>query len=95
MELIKYFSDPNKAVLTTSFVLDRTDQITRVYHHLEDSMWEFISNREVGESDYKVISIEEILAIDKTLLSLSDMEPGLFAYRKDCNANFEIRIIRE
>ena len=29
MELINYFSDANEAVLTTSFVLNKTDQITR------------------------------------------------------------------
>ncbi|MBB1644830.1 MULTISPECIES: hypothetical protein [Sphingobacterium] len=95
MELINYFSDPNEAVLTTSFVLNKTDQISRVYHHLEDGMWEFISERAVKESDYKVISMEEILYIDEGLLSLSDMEPGFFAYRKEPNGTFEIKIIEE
>lgn len=38
MELINYFSDANEAVLTTSFVINKTDRITRVYHHLEDGM---------------------------------------------------------
>ncbi|KKO92019.1 MULTISPECIES: hypothetical protein [Sphingobacterium] len=91
MELINYFSDANEAVLTTSFVLNKTDQITRVYHHLEDGMWEFISDRAVEESDYKVISMEEILNTDEELLSLSDMERGFFAYRKEPNGTFEIK----
>ncbi|PUV21073.1 hypothetical protein [Sphingobacterium athyrii] len=95
MKLINYFSDPTEAVLTTSFVLNKTDQITRVYHHQEDGMWEFISERAVEESDYKVISMEEILNIDEGLLSLSDMEPGFFAYRKEPNVAFEIKIIEE
>lgn len=90
MEFINYFSDANEAVLTTSFVLNKTDQITRVYHHLEDGMWEFISDRAVEKSDYKVISMEEILNIDEEL-SLSDMEPGFFAYRKEPNGTFEIK----
>ncbi|WP_293942801.1 MULTISPECIES: hypothetical protein [unclassified Sphingobacterium] len=91
MELINYFSDANEAVLTTSFVLNKTDQITRVYHHLEDGMWEFISDRAVEESDYTVISMEEILNIDGELLSLSDMEPGFFAYRKEPSGTFKIK----
>ncbi|ULT23354.1 hypothetical protein KUH03_29750 [Sphingobacterium sp. E70] len=68
--------------MTTSFVLNKTDQITRVYHHLADGMWEFIGEREVGESDYKVISMEEILNIDEDLLSLSAMEPGFLPIEK-------------
>lgn len=81
MELYNYFSDPNEAVLTTSFVLDKDDQITRVYHHLEDGMWEFSGATEVAESDYRVVSMEEMINLDNTLLSLSNMDPGYFAYR--------------
>lgn len=81
MELYNYFSDPNEAVLTTSFVLNKDDQITRVYHHLEDGMWEFSGATEAEESDYRVVSMEEMINMDNTLLSLSNMDPGYFAYR--------------
>lgn len=95
MELHNYFSDRNKAVLTTSFVFDKEDQITRVYHHIEDGMWEFISERVVKESDYKVISMEEMLNIDESIVYLSAMKPGFYACRKDQNDTFEIKIIEE
>lgn len=58
-------------------------------------MWEFSSQRSVQESEYRIISIEEILNIDESLLSLSNMEPGFFAYRKDHNDAFEIKNIEE
>lgn len=76
-----YFSDPNEAVLTTSFVLDKEDQITRVYHYLEDGMWEFGGDTMVEESDSRVVSLEEMIKLDNTLISLSNMDPGYFAYR--------------
>lgn len=81
MELHNYFSDPNEAVLTTSFVLDKEDQITRVYHYLEDGMWEFGGDTKVEESDYRVVSLEEIINLDNTIISLSNLDPGYFAYR--------------
>lgn len=81
MELNNYFLNPNEAVLTTSFVLDKDDRITRVYHYLEDGMWEFGGDNKAEESDYRVVSLEEMIHLDNTLLSLSDMEPGHFAYR--------------
>lgn len=51
MKLHNYFLDLNEAVLTTSFVLDKNDHITRVYHYLEDGMWEFGDATEAAESD--------------------------------------------
>ncbi|WP_437919728.1 hypothetical protein [Sphingobacterium sp. LRF_L2] len=93
MIIHNYFSDPNEAVLTTSFVLDKADQITRVYHYFEDGMWEFVGETKAEESDYSVVSMEEIIKLDNTLLSLSNMDPGYFAYRTTGNNVFVIEKI--
>lgn len=95
IKLTNYFSDLNKAVLTTSFVLSKEAQITKVYHHLEDDMWEFISERSVEEANHRLISMEEILNIDESLMALSNMEPGFYAFRKEYNNGFEINNIEE
>ncbi|QQT24844.1 hypothetical protein [Sphingobacterium spiritivorum] len=94
MELYNYFSDPNEAVLTTLFVLNKDEQITRIYHHLEDGMWEFVGDTEAAESDYRVVSIQEMVNLDNSILSVSNMEPGYFAHKVVGNNTFFIEKIR-
>lgn len=82
--------DLKEAVLTTSFVLNKEDQIINVYHHLDDGMWEFVGEMEAEESDYRVVSIEEMVDLDDSILSLLDMERGYFACRMPGKDNFLI-----
>lgn len=91
MELHNYFSDLNMVVLTTSFILEGEDQITTGYHHPEDGMWVLVGKMDEDELEYKVVSLEEMIDLDKSLLSLSNMEPGYFAYRASGRDNFVMK----
>ncbi|MFD2967196.1 hypothetical protein [Sphingobacterium bambusae] len=87
------FSDLREAVLTSLFVLNKTDVITSVYHYEEDGMWTFFGDSEVAESDYRLVAIEEIVDLDPSILLLPDMKPGFYARRKGVNDTFVIASI--
>ncbi|MBL4678107.1 MAG: hypothetical protein JKY70_18160 [Mucilaginibacter sp.] len=88
---MKHFrGDKNLAVLTTRFVMSQNKPIVIVYHHKEDGMWEFVGDEDAQESDYKVVSLEEILSLDPSLSEIADMKPGQYAVRNSDNGQWEI-----
>jgi len=71
---MKYFQESlDTAVFTTRFVLDRQSPILIAYHY-DDGSWQF-SGREdnLTDEDFKVVSLGEIIELDKSLLDLCDM----------------------
>jgi len=86
----KFNENENVAVLTTKFVLIENEPITHIYHYEEDGMWEFASDRELKESDYKVVSLDEIVMIDPSVLEVADLKLGSYAHRKDKNSDWRI-----
>jgi len=77
----KFIDNPNTAVFTTRFILDRTEIIKYVFHYEDDGAWEFVGGKESDESDYRVISLEEIIMVDNSILDISDLPLGYSAYR--------------
>jgi hypothetical protein len=77
----KFIDRPNTAVFTTRFILEKAESIKYVFHYEDDGAWEFIGSKESDESDYRVISLEEIIMIDNSILDISDLPLGYFAYR--------------
>lgn len=87
----KYFVESlNTAVFTTKSVLEKNAPILYVFHYEEDGAWQFSGEEECSEEDFRVISLEEIINIDKSLLELADLPLGAKAYRKDKNSNWII-----
>ena len=86
----KFNEHKDVAVLTTKFVLFENEPITHIYHHEEDGMWEFVSDSKSQESDYKVISLDEIVTFDPSILEVADLKLGNYAYRKDKNSGWHI-----
>ena len=71
---MKYFQESlDTAVFTTRFVLERQSPILIAYHY-DDGSWQF-SGREdnLTDEDFKVVSLGEIIELDKSLLDLCDM----------------------
>ena len=79
----KRFTDPlDTAVFTTVHVMNQQSPILAVYHDLEGD-WQFIGE-DTGE-DYeeiaRIISLGEIIKIDKSVLELADLPLGFQASR--------------
>ena len=72
--------DLNTAVLCTKGVVLRKDYILFVFHYEEDGIWEFKGSSS-DETDYCVLSLEEIVDLKNSISSLLSMDEGFFARR--------------
>lgn len=83
----RFEDDLNTAVMTTRFVFKDNKPITCVFHHEEDGMWEFIgSDKSTDDLDYLIVSLEEMIKLDPTILKVSDLPPGMSAYRENADS---------
>jgi hypothetical protein len=90
MKLVK--DDKLKAVITTKYVMKNGSLIIEVYYD-DDGDWQFFGSEECSEDDAVVISVQQILDIDNTLVDLPDLKKGQRAYRTSKNTNWEISSI--
>ena len=88
----RFKEDLQTYVFTTRFVIENNSDITCVTHDHEGD-WQFMSDDEFNESDARVVSLQEILELDSTLLKLADLPIGYEANRKDKFSNWEINSI--
>ncbi len=77
----KFIENDNIAVFTTRFILNERKPILFIYHYLEDGAWQFSGEDECEESDYRIVSLDEMIQLDKTILEMANLELGYFAYR--------------
>lgn len=84
-----YFQDMNVAVFTSKYVLENNSPILLVYHNY-DNTWEFYGRENLRESDYRVVSLYEILQIDNTLFVLNELDQGYCAIRTNGDTNWAI-----
>ena len=84
------------AVFTTSFVLNDGKDITTVYHYEEDGAWQFSSSDHVKnfEEVARIVSLDEIVKIDNTLLEISNLPEGFMAFRTNKTDNWQIKKIQ-
>lgn len=88
----KQFADYlDTAVFTTKYVLEGKE-ITYVTHDADDGAWQFFSDDELEsfEEVAKIVSLQEILDIDPTLLELADMPTGYYATRSNVDEDWII-----
>lgn len=79
------------AVFTTKYVLEKKSPIIHVYHYDEDGAWQFSSSEVVEEDeDFRVVSLEEILRFDSSVLEVSDLSLGYEAHRKNESSLWEM-----
>lgn len=93
---MKRFEDTlNTAVFTTSFVVKDKHEITYVTHDAEDGAWQFFSNDDFDnyEDVAMLVSMEEIIKIDQSVLEIADMSLGYYASRESKIDSWEINKI--
>jgi RNAse (barnase) inhibitor barstar len=56
--------------------------ITRVVHDASDHGWQFLSDDGAEMSDAMLVCLNEIVAHDKTVLEIADLQPGWIACRE-------------
>ncbi|MBL1411081.1 DUF2185 domain-containing protein [Sphingobacterium faecale] len=85
----------NIAVLTTKGVFFENMPISYVFRHADDGMWEFRENKDkVQDSEIRVVSLEEVINRDKTIREILDLPLGYYAFRIDCESQWEIKPIQ-
>jgi len=88
---MKQFSeDLNTAVITTKYVLENRSPILFVFH-FEDGFWQFSGAEEnLSNEDYKLVSLDEIITLDPSVLQVSDLQYEKKAYRENTSSNWKI-----
>ena len=80
----------NKSAITNKYVVNNNSIIVSVFYD-EDGDWQFLGEEEVSEEDAIVVSIQEMIDIDKSLVNLPDLKEGESAYRKNKESIWLIR----
>ena len=93
MKKEEYSDSLNIAVFTTKYVLNNNSHILYVYHYEEDGAWEFLGIENHNDEDYRIISLEEIINIDSSILEIVSMNMGYYAKRKSKEAEWIIERI--
>ena len=94
MSLFKKFpfeDKPNTASITCVHILDEKKPILYVSHDADDGCWQFLCGKNHSIKDSKVVAIEEIYKIDKSIKEIANLEYGKIAYRKDKNSKWNIQ----
>lgn len=83
--IIKKFKDlPDTAIFTTKFIIEDHKKITFIIHDIEDSSWQFHSYYYFKDIEVaRLITLEEIIQIDPSVLKIADMPEGFYATRND------------
>lgn len=89
----KFFDSLNTAVFTTKYVLKGGSPVLYVYHNEEDGAWEFFGMESITEENARIISLEEIINIDNSILQLADMPLGYYAHRENNKSKWIIQQI--
>lgn len=77
----KFLEGLNTSVFTTKYVIEDNSCILHVFHY-EDGSWQFSGSQQgIEESDYRIVSLGEILLIDHSLEELANMPIGYEAER--------------
>ncbi len=79
---------PNTMCFTCSHVLNDKEPVLYISHD-EDGCWQFLCGRNHTEDEARVISLAEMLEIDKSVAKFADLKRG--EYAEDCNGFLVIR----
>ncbi len=84
----KQFKDSlSTAVFTTKFVVEDKADITYVCHDEDDGAWQFFSEDKYDDfgAISRLVSLQEIINIDSSVLDIADLPEGYFAFRPNKN----------
>lgn len=76
-------------VATTSYVMEKNSPIVYVSHD-DEGNWTFLSADDVEVSDAMLVTLEDIVVFDPTVVRVLTMPLSHEAYRKDKNSDWII-----
>ena len=77
------------AVLTLRSIAFDDAPILLVAHDAEDHGWQFLGLDGADEADVAVVALEEIVAIDPSVLEVANLPPGSSAWRESRSAPWQ------
>ena len=83
---------PNTMVITTQKVISKKASILIVFHDEDDGMWQFLDGNVTDEKEAAIVSLAEILTIDSTINSISDLPLGWVAWRENGKTKWESQV---
>ena len=86
----KFDQQPNCAAITDLYILRKTDPILSVVHYFDDDSWAFLSGKTNRTEDGRVISMQEALDLDPTIITIAHLQPGQKAYRINLMSKWKI-----
>jgi len=91
--LKQFENNLDTAVFTTKFVIIDKKDITYVTHDSDDGAWQFFSNDKSDNQEEvaMIVSLGEIINIDKTVLDIADLPVGYIAFRQSIKDKWAIK----
>ncbi len=83
--------DLNTAVFTIKDIADKNKPVLLVVHD-GSGEWQFLSGEDVSEGDLMMVSVEQMLSIDKTIIQVLDMGEGFEAFREKITDEWAISL---
>lgn len=77
-----FAESPNVAVYTVTSIWKENKPILYVYNEEDDGAWQFHTDKEPNKDEASIISLEEIINIDNSIMELSDLPYGWCAWRE-------------
>lgn len=85
------FSDtPDTACFTCCHVLNENKPILYVSHD-EDGYWQFLCGGQHTQADAKIVSLAEILKIDRSIADLAELNYGEYAEAADIESDWLVK----
>ena len=82
---------PNTAIIICNHVIEKDADILYVSHDEDDGMWQFLCGGSHEITDAKLVSLEEVFALDNSIAQLANMPCGYITTRKDTVSKWQIR----
>jgi hypothetical protein len=76
-------------VFTTRFVIKNNSPITFITHD-ENGDWQFMGDDDFEENDAMIVSLEEMIEHDSSILEVADLPYNCKAYRENINSHWII-----
>jgi hypothetical protein len=77
----KFGSPPNLAVIAHRKIVFAGDVIRYASHDADDGGWQFLNGELVTEADAAVVSLQDIVDLDRSIEELADLPEGWYAER--------------
>lgn len=71
----------NCAVITTRQILERSECVLHAAHLSRDHEWRFLTLAKSTGKDARIVTLEDVVALDPSVTQIADLPPGWHAWR--------------